>query len=135
MEFNDLKLDLDAAEDGTWFPFGPDAEVKIARWHNEEHRKFIRRVYSKHGKRIDTGAMSDDEANRLMLDQWRYIIRDWKGFTLDGEELTYSPECVRDLAGNPQFEPFFNKVQSLAKEEENFRVSNMEDLGEDSPTA
>jgi hypothetical protein len=132
MELNDLRLDLDAVEEGAWFPFGnTGAEVKIARWNNKEHLKFLKHVNTKYGRKMASGAMSDDEANVLLAQQWQHILRDWKGVTINGEEVPWSAQVVTDLASNAQYEAFFENIQNISKSEANFRMSSVIVAGED----
>ena len=133
MDLQDLKTDLDAAEEGVFFPFGEDCRIKIASWNNPGHLKFLRSVYQKHGRKIDAGALSDAQADELMRPQWSFIIKDWEGLTEGGETLDFSSETLLSLVANPQYKAFFDKIASIAKEEENFRVQNIQDLGESLP--
>ena len=134
MDLNDVKTDLDGSEEGIFFPFGEDCNIKIAQWGNKKHKKFLREIYNKHGRKIDAGAITDAQSDALMVPQWQYIVKDWKGITENGEELEYSVEAVTALASNPQFKNFFAKIGAIAKEEENFRIQNVKELGETLPT-
>lgn len=134
MELNDVKLDLNGSEDGVFFPFGEDTQIKIAQWGNKNHKKFLREIYTKHGRKIDAGALTNAQSDALILPQWVHIVKDWMGITENGEPLEYSHQILLDLAANPQYKGLFNKIELLAKEEENFRLQNIKDLGEDLPT-
>lgn len=135
MDLKDLQLDLNASEDGVFFPFSDDCEIKIAQWGNKAHKKFLREMYTKHGRKIDAGAVSDSQADLLMSGQWQHIVKDWNGMTEGGKTLKFSPKVIKDLATNPQYKSFFEKIASLAREEENFRTQNIKELGEDLPTS
>jgi hypothetical protein len=132
MDLNDIKLDINAVEDGIFFPFSDDASVRIAQWSNKAHRKFIRGLRAKHGRKIDAGVLSDAEADKLLAGQWQYIILDWKGFTDDGKPLEYSAKTVVSMAKNPQYRSFFERVEVIARAEENFRVESVKEMGEES---
>jgi hypothetical protein len=135
MDLKSLQTDLNAAEDGVFFPFGEDCEIKIAAWMNKNHRTFLRNIHKKHGRKIEAGAMNDEQANQLLVGQWEHIVKDWNGLEDGGKPLKWSPKVVADLAANPQYESFFDRIKALASEEENYRTENIKDLGNDSPTS
>lgn len=134
MELKSLQLDLNGSNEGIFFPFGEDCEIKIAQWNNKSHKKFLREIHAKHGRKIQAGAITDSQADALMVGQWPHIIKDWNGITEDGENLPYSAESVIALAINPQYKAFFEKIEGLSKEEENFRIENVKEMGEALPT-
>lgn len=133
MDILDLKTDLEAAEDGTWFPFGEDCRIKIAAWGNKKHKKFLRKMYSKHGRKIEAGAVTDDQANELLRAQWIHIVKDWDGLEKGEQPFEYSQDNLLELSSDKRFDNFFKRIEGLAKEEENFRETNIQDMGEDSP--
>lgn len=131
MNLEELKLDLDGAEEGIWFPFGEDCDIRIARWGNKHHQKVIKKLDEKYGRKIRAGAINDESARQIMKEQWPTIIKDWRGLCLGGDELHYSPEAVKDLAVNEQYEAFFARIERIAKAEENYRLENVAEMGED----
>lgn len=131
MNLEELRLDLDGAEEGIWFPFGEDCDIRIARWGNKSHQKVLKKLDEKHGRKIRAGAINDETARQIMQEQWPSIVKDWRGLYLKGEDLNYSPDAVRDLARNPQYEAFFARIERIAKAEENYRVENIAEMGED----
>ena len=86
-------------------------------------------MYKKHGKKIEAGALSDKQSDSLALGQWPHLVKGWNGITEDGEPLEYSPQVVMDLAANPQYSTLFTKIERIAKDEENFRISVINELG------
>lgn len=134
MDILEIQTDVEAADEGVFFPFGEDCQIKIAQWGNKKHRKFLRKIYAKHGRKIDAGAISEEQSNSLQNPQWQYIITDWEGILEGGEPLEYSVETVLRLASQKKYDAFFKKIESISKEEENFRVENIKSLGEDLPT-
>lgn len=134
MDIQSLRTDLNAAEDGIDFPFGEDCTIKIAQWHNKKHLSCLRKIHKVHGRRIDAGAVPDDEANHLLAAQWEHIVTGWSGL-MDGKTvLKYSPKTVIDLAQNPQYKGFFEQIGTLSKAEENYRMEALAEMGEMSPT-
>jgi hypothetical protein len=135
MDLTTLKTDLNAAEEGIYFPFGDDgARVKIAMWHNKRHLKFIRDLHKAKGRKIEAGMINEKESELLLSDQWEFIVTDMLGFTEGEDDLIYSVSAIKDLSLNPQYKQFFLKIEGIAKAEENYRVENIQDLGEQSPT-
>jgi|TARA_R110000744_G_scaffold86715_1_gene169574 hypothetical protein len=134
MDINDVKTNLEASDEGVFFPFGEDCEIKIAQWGNKEHKKFLRQVYAKHGRKIDAGAINDAQSDALMLPQWEHIVKDWTGITNDGEPMEFSVKLLMELASDKHYSAFFQKIASVAKEEENFRIQNIKEMGEALPT-
>ena len=129
MDIGNLKTDLDAANTGAWFPFGEDAEVKIAMWGNKKHKKFLREIFAKHGRKIEAKALSDAQADKLLLPQWKYIVKDWRGLEDDGVEVPFSEDVLAEWLQDKSLAPFFDKIGEVAKEEENFRAKNIEEMG------
>jgi hypothetical protein len=134
MDITDFELDLDAAEDGTFFALDTDCGLYIAQWNNKEHSRYLRDIYKKYGHRMRNNALQDEEARQLLAGQWPFVLKGWKGLTENGEPLEYSKQVVIDLALNPQYREFFRRVQNIAETEENFRKTNIRELGEDAPT-
>jgi len=134
MDILDLQTDLEAAEEGTWFPFGEDCQIKIAQWANKKHKKFLRNMYSKHGRKIEAGAVTDGQASKLMRPQWVFIVKDWEGITEGGNDFPFNEDNVLQLASDKRYDSFFKKIELISKEEENYRETNIKELGEDSPT-
>lgn len=134
MDILDVVTDLEASEKGAWFPITDDCKIKIAEWGNKKHKKYLREMYNKHGRKIEAGALNDNQADKLMVPQWVHIIRDWEGITKKGEVLPFNEDNLLELAGDKRFDNFFKKIESISKEEENFREANILEMGEDLPT-
>ena len=130
MDIKDVKTSLEASDEGVFFPFGEDCEIKIAQWGNKEHKKFLRQVYAKHGRKIDAGAINDAQSDALMLPQWEYIVKGWTGLTDEGEEMKFSLSSLLELASDKHYSAFFQKIAAISKEEENFRIQNIKEMGE-----
>ena len=133
MELNSVKVDLKAEKEGTWFPFDDESDIKIAAWGNKKHLKFLREQHTKYGRKLATNRMKDEEADIILADQWQYIVKDWRGITEGGVDVECTPEKLSELAGNKQYKYFFARIEAISKEDENFRVEAVQELGEDSP--
>ena len=128
MEINKIYLDVDAAENGRWFPYGDDAEVRIAKWMNKEHSKFLREVAKEHGLKFANKAISEAQAEELNAGQWPFIITGIKGFTDDGKIVKWSAKFIKTIAIDPKWDAFFKSALQLSKEEANYRESNIKEL-------
>ena len=129
MDIKDVLLDISAVEDGRWFPYGDDAEVRIAKWMNKGHSKFLREVAKEHGLKFANKAISDEQAEELNSGQWPFIITGIKGFTDDGKPVKWSAKLIKTLSLDPKWDAFFKSALQLSKEEANYRESNIKDLG------
>jgi len=134
MDFQELQTDIEAAEDGISFPFGEDCSIKIAQWGNKKHKKFMRKIHQRYGRQFDVGGISDDQADDIMAGQWEFIIRDWEGFTEGGKPVKCTPEVLKKLSTDKRYNDFFKKIEAISKEEENFRLQNIKEVGEGLPT-
>ena len=54
----------------------------------------ISKVYRQHKRKIDTGAMPDEQANKISLNIFcESVLLDWRGITTDeGKAIPYTPE-------------------------------------------
>ena len=129
MDISALQKDVDSSENGIWFPFGEDAKVRIAQWMNKKHAAFLRDVGKKYGRRIQTKAMSEDEAKAIMAKQWEFVLTGLEGFTEGGDPVDWSAELITDWALNPLYQDFFREVEELSKDNENYRLENVQELG------
>lgn len=134
MDIQEIETNIQAAEEGVSFAFGEDCEVKIAQWHNKEHKKFLRKIYQKHGRKIENNAINDEQSDKIMAPQWTYIVKGWSGFTDDGKPFPFSEERLLAMAVDKKFAKFFERIANISKDETNFRAKNISDMGESSPT-
>lgn len=134
MDLQEIELDLDAAEDGAWFPIGDDFRVRLAMWNNKAHAAFLREVGVKYGRRLANGKVPEEKAKSIMAEQWKFLVLSWEGLTDQGEEVPYSHETLTRLAADKKYKAFFDRLENVCRTEENFRRQNIEELGETSPT-
>lgn len=135
MDILELRTDLEAADEGVSFPFGEDCEIVIAMWGNKAHKKFLRDMWKKHGRKIEAGAINDAQSDELMAGQWKYIVKGWSGLMEDGKELPFSEETLLRLVKDKRLRAFFGKIEAISKEESNFRQANVDEMGNDSPSS
>lgn len=142
MKLSTFKTDLNAAEDGVVFPMSePDengkfASVRIAKWGNTKHAAFLKEFRKTHGTKMKHHSMNDSQFEHLIAEQFKHILTGFDGFEDDDNQpIQYSPQCVIDLARNPQYKEFFEKVAAISQDENNYRVDNVKELGEASRTS
>ena len=128
MDIKDVLLDVSAVEEGRWFPYGDDAEVRIAKWMNKNHAKFLRDVAKEHGLKFANKAISDEQAEELNSGQWPHLITGIRGFTDAGKPVKWSVKLIKQLSLDPQWDAFFKSAVQLSKDEANYREANIKDL-------
>lgn len=136
MKISSFKLNLNAAEDGVLFPMDGDenAKVRVARWLNKKHTKFIIEFSKQNDKKLKAGIITKEQYDFKRAEMWPTILTDLIGFTEDdGSEFKYSQQAIIDMARNAQFQEFFEKIAIIAQEEKNYRVDTIKELGESSP--
>lgn len=135
MDIKNVRLDLNAVEDGVWFPIEDGAEVRIAMWGNEKQSNFITEAYKENSTKIDAKMMTNEQAEYILKGQWPFVLTGIRGFTDDGVPVEYSNNLIIDMARNKQYAKFFDRVETIAKDERNFRVKAIKKLGEISPAS
>jgi len=133
MEINEIFLDIDAAENGRWFPYG-DAEVRIAKWMNKGHATFLRDISKEHGLKFANNAISEEQAEELNAGQWPHIITGLRGFTDGGKPVKWTAKLIKTLSVDPKWSAFFKSAILLSKEEANYREANIKALEKSSPS-
>jgi len=128
MDIKDIYLDVEAAEQGRWFPYGDDAQVRIAKWMNKDHSKFLRDIAKEHGLKFANNAINEEQAAELNAGQYPHIITGIKGFTDGDKPVKWSAKLIKSLALDPRWDAFFKSAIQLSKEEANYRESNIKDL-------
>lgn len=132
-DIDSVDKDLKASNQGVWFPIG-GGRVLVAEWMNDEHDAFVREIGKKYGRRIKAKAMSPEEIAQVFAPQWQFVIRGLENFTQRGQPVVWSPELITEWALDPKKAAFFDTIQALAKEEMNYRVETVQELGEKLPT-
>lgn len=134
MDISSIAKDVQASKEGVWFPIGPSAKLKIAQWMNEKHSAFLRSVSKKYGRRMTNGAMTEEEIDKVMSGQWEFILTDFSGLESEGVPIEWSAEYVAELSLDKRYEDFFSDIKRIAKDDLNFRIANIQSMGEQSPT-
>lgn len=130
MDISSLRKDVDASVDGVKVNFG-DATLYIAEWLNRDHAQYLRDVNKKYSSKMKNGGMTDEEANIISSKQWKFILKNWENIKIEGTEVPYSHDILEKLACDKSYEPFFERVVEFAKDEMNYRLETLKELGEE----
>ncbi len=112
-----------------WVPFGNDGAQVLVRYVGREELQDIARKATV--RSWDCHHQPQERLDVLKGDvlTGRAAVRDWKGFTLEGQEFPYSSEnCDTLMKSWPQFSRFINDIcidlQALNEEEERQKAKN-----------
>jgi hypothetical protein len=125
MELLDFNTSGKKATEGVWVPMGADGSLRIARMDNPKYKAFIQEARKQRGRR----APSDEETRELLKKAVaKTVLLDWKGVTLNGEKVKYSPayaERVFDALPG-----LLDQVVNIAYDETLFREDEIDDVVE-----
>lgn len=87
-----LAPDESMSEEGVWIEFYDDAQLKIAQFQNSKYQAFINLKFKQHKRILDMeDEKADAMAEKISLEAAaRFLLLDWKGIVIDGEEKPYS---------------------------------------------
>jgi hypothetical protein len=107
--------------------FGDGLFIKIARIGNSEYKKFFQKLTKPHQKAIRRGVLSDEVADRLLIEAMaNKIVLDWRGMFEGQTEIQYSTEnCIRILTEYPDLK---DQINEIANEMESFKTEDDEEL-------
>lgn len=124
--FKQFGTDRNAEENGKWFKFGTEIEVKIRRYkskHTIAAQKEMERPYESMRSR---GKLPDDVAEKVLMGMiCTSIIADWRGiYGDDDQEIPYSPEMAYQLMeALPELR---DQIVAVSMEMDGFRAKNDE---------
>lgn len=132
LDLNTLAVDTDKEEEGVWVEVGEGASLLIAHWGNKAFTAAMRRYVTPKQHRLKN--MPEHEADALMAKVVsETILLDWKGVSIDGAEVPYSRAKAVELLTSRKYRSFRELVEGLAKDDEQFRLAEMEeDMGNSS---
>lgn len=124
-----FSANVESAENGKWFDFGPTIKVKIRRFKSKKSRK-VREDLEKPYKRASKFGTSlpDDVSDEITTHHIaKGIIVDWKGVTTkDGAPLPYSEAAaIQLLTDLPEFR---DAVAEIALGLDNYRDEEKEEV-------
>lgn len=129
LDLNTLAVDVEAAENGKWFPYPGGAEFLICRFNNEAADQMRTRLTMENWevlnpKEGDEVAMA--KANEVAEDLdlkviCHVILKDWKGVGVEGKALKYTPELGEKYLGDKRFRDLRKFVENNSMRSANWR--------------
>lgn len=122
MNLDDLFIDQEVGEAGVWVDFYNGSKLKLASSENAKYKAHLAKLARKHRLQLD---QSNDDSTALIQEITsealaKYVLLDWYGVSLGGEEDTpYSPEKGKlALINAPKLREF---VTEQAADNTNFK--------------
>jgi hypothetical protein len=124
-----LKVDTAKSEEGVWFPFGEDFEVKVARIGNPKYQSYITKMSKPHVRSIRRQGIASEMLKKIQRQATaKFLLLDWRGLHDDnGEEIPYSEAKALEILSNPQYPEFYDIVLECAQDNEMFRSEDEAD--------
>lgn len=125
MDFKITPVDQEAEQEGVWTEY-LGVELLIARITNDVYKRAFRRLSKPHQKKIDNRTIDDKTTKDILAKSVaKGLLRDWKGFVIDGKEIPYSYEnAVQLLKNDPDCLDF---VMEFAQDLDNYIVEQQEE--------
>ena len=128
MDLSKLKVDQKSAVDGVWVDLDETSKIKIARYGNSHFKTRLREVLAPYKRMIDNETLSDEKSDDLMMQVVaETILLDWKGMTMNGEEVEYSTAKAKELLIDPSLSEFRELTMSLSRDMQLFREQELEE--------
>lgn len=117
--------------DGTWVNIDERTSLKIGIIGGPYHKRVSRDLVKEHKKvlrtlRLDDHASEVEEIEVKALS--KAILLDWKGLTIDGEEVPYSEEKAYEILKNPRYMVFRSLIEDLGADNANFAEEYKKEL-------
>jgi len=124
-----LMPDEDMSEQGVWIDFFDGSRLKIAQHQNQKHQNFLNNQYKTHKRQLELeNKASDDMAEKISTEAAaRFLLVDWDGITIDGEDKAYTYKLGIEV---------MNKVPTLKREveDQSRRLQNFQKAEEEEST-
>ena len=124
MDFKkDIAIDGAEAVEGVWFKFGSDgAQVRVARLNNVKHIAASKKLGSgqrgiANRYRSEGSAALDKGFAGVVADT---LLKDWKGFTMEGKEFAYTRENAMLVLLGEEYAEFTQFVLDCAADHSAF---------------
>lgn len=126
-DLDNLRVDPEKANEGTWVPYRGGAKLKLAKFMNKEMQDYRVQKSLEHAKLLQEGG---EEADKVAEDVTlhclaHFVLKDWEGFSRGGEEIEYSPELGKEILADEQFADFRDDVINLASSRDNYRPEDL----------
>jgi hypothetical protein len=126
MDINKFKTDKKKEEEGVWIEIGEEARIRVARLNNEKYKNHFRRTTKPYRRQIRNGNLSEDVAERLLIDAMaNTILLGWENLTEDGKAIKYSIDNAKRILSESS--DFRDLVADAAGEIEAYRIESLEE--------
>lgn len=126
--------DNNASENGKWFDFGPDIQLKIRRFKSKKSRKTREELEAPYKRATKFGSTLPDSVVEDITNKHvaQGIVVDWKGVTdLEGTAVAFSPAAVLKLVTDlPEFR---DAIIEISLSLDSYREEIREDIAGNSP--
>ncbi len=132
MELNDTRVNPTSEVEGVWVDVADDAAIKLARYMNPSHKKYIQHRLEPYKAMIRRNAVPDSVMEAIELDATlKHVLLGWRGLMKGGKKLTYTEAAARELMVNPAFNWFPEFVKESSQDMTLFREQELEDAKEE----
>ncbi len=126
VDLKDYATDKTKEEEGVWEDLGEGARVKVGRMNNKKYTNETDKILRPHRRSLRRGTLSDEVIENAMLKSMaKFILLDWEGLTLNGEDIEYSYEnCLKILTDYPEFR---DQITEIATSFELFKAEEIKE--------
>ena len=147
MELTNIAIDIEKETEGVWHDLGDGARVKLARYNCPEFEKYIRmhtqaRVVEYREKKANNELTEEykeeyeDALSSIVTDAIATIlVKDWEGFTANGEDVPFSTETALQLMRDTRLRALRDTFVSLASRQDSYRAQYIFDSVGNSQTS
>lgn len=127
MDLKKTRIDSNLATDGVWVPLDDSTKLKIAKWLNDRHKKYLQNALDPYKRALQFGTMDEAVAERLEIEAIaNAVLVGWKGLLDGGKLVEYSTKEAVRLLSDPELGWFRDFVREQAQELANFREKELE---------
>lgn len=122
-DLSSLKTDPEKSLKGTWVDYRGGSRLLVSRSNNEEIEQFKLQKALEHADVFQAGGKEAEElAEKVETEALaRFVLRDWSGMTIDGEEVEYTPELGMKIFADPHYADFREDVKAISANRGNYR--------------
>jgi hypothetical protein len=130
MDFSEVKVNNALAEGGVWMEHDDTTSFLVARMGNKKFQTYFQKLIRPYQRQFDAGKLSAEKQTDIMCKcMAKTVLLDWRGLTMDGEEIEYSEERAYELLSMEGADEFRDLVTSYAQDAEAYRNDTLEEQG------
>ena len=124
-DFKKMRTDEKMETEGVWCDGPGDSKFLIARFMNKRQREWVAKNGSKLRISIQAGIDATEESQELTKTAVaKFVLLDWKGVALDGNELAYTEENVLRLFS--EVPEFYDLILTWAQDRTRFKEADIQ---------